>query len=51
MHVKTVNWFSWRDTPPDFELCLWCPTSGLFTRDEFEAKPAWRVFRRFTGGH
>jgi hypothetical protein len=51
MHIRTVNWFSWRDTPPDFELCIWCPESGLFTRDGFQPKPAWRVFRRFTGGH
>ena len=51
LHIKTVNWFSWRDTPPEFELCLWCPSSGLFTREGFQPKPAWRVFRRFTGGH
>jgi polysaccharide biosynthesis protein PslG len=51
MHIKTVNWFSWRDTPRDFALCIWCPDSGLFTREGFQPKPAWRVFRRFTGGH
>lgn len=51
MNVKTVVWFSWRDTPPEFELCIWCPSSGLFTREGFQPKPAWRVFRRFTGGH
>jgi hypothetical protein len=50
LHIKSVIWFSWRDTPPTVELCVWCPTSGLFTRDGFTPKPAWRAFTRFTGG-
>ncbi len=52
LNIKTVTWFSWRDMPPESQaLCIWCPTSGLFTREGFQPKPAWRVFRRFTGGH
>ena len=50
LNIKTVSWFSWRDTPPEFELCIWCPSSGLFTRDGFAPKPAWRAFTRFTRG-
>jgi hypothetical protein len=51
LHVKTINWFSWRDVPTEASSCLWCAESGLFTREGFQAKPAWRVFRRFSGGH
>jgi len=50
LRIRAVAWFSWRDTPPDFSLCLWCPQSGLFTRDGFQPKPAWRVYTRYTGG-
>ena len=51
LHIKQVDWFSWRDVPETASSCLWCAESGLFTRDGFAPKPAWRVFRRYTGGH
>ena len=49
LHVRNVDWFSWRDGPPGFDLCIWCRQSGLLTREGFKAKPAWRAFKEFTG--
>jgi hypothetical protein len=49
LHVRNIDWFSWRDAPKGFELCAWCPKSGLFSRDGFRPKPAWEAFKEFTG--
>ncbi len=50
MHVKTVDWYSWRDhNDPDAGLCEWCPQSGLLEED-YRAKPSLDAFTRFTGG-
>lgn len=46
-NVKTVNWFSWVDSPAT--ICSWCAASGLFKPGLVE-KPAWRAFVKFTGG-
>jgi polysaccharide biosynthesis protein PslG len=47
LHVETVNWFSWMDSPTS--ICKWCADSGLFKAGLVE-KPAWRAFTKFTGG-
>jgi hypothetical protein len=49
LHVRNVDWFAWRDAPQGFEICIWCPNAGLFTREGFAPKPAWRAFKEFTG--
>ncbi|MGH2953376.1 MAG: hypothetical protein ACRDK9_05050 [Solirubrobacterales bacterium] len=46
-NVKTVNWFSWVDSPTS--ICAWCSASGLLKPGLVE-KPAWRAFVKFTGG-
>jgi hypothetical protein len=48
LHVRNIDWFSWRDTHKDFKVCYWCPKTGLFTRDGFQAKPVWQAFKEFT---
>ena len=50
LHVRNVSWFSWKDTPREIALCIWCPRSGLFSRTGLTPKPAWSAFVRFTGG-
>ena len=48
LNIRQIDWFSWRDTPPSYSLCVWCPESGLFTREGFAAKPALKAFMEFT---
>jgi len=50
LNIRQIDWFSWRDAPPGLELCSWCPKSGLFTRQPYKPKPAYRAFVKFTGG-
>jgi hypothetical protein len=46
--LKRAYWFLWRDPAPDAPTnCSFCPSAGLFTYD-FEPKPSFRVFKRFT---
>ena len=49
-NVETVTWYSWRDNPDRNQgLCVWCPFSGLMTKD-LQPKRSWRQFVKFTGG-
>ena len=48
LHIRQIDWFSWRDTPPSLSLCVWCPESGLFTREGFAPKPALNAYMEFT---
>jgi hypothetical protein len=51
LHVQSVSWFSWKDTPKTVEpLCRWCGGSGLFSATGMKPKPAWDAFLSFTGG-
>ena len=43
LNVKTVVWFSWRDSPES--ICAWCASSGLLTKNG-GAKPAYRMMER-----
>jgi hypothetical protein len=44
-----VNVYSWRDAAPGADNCSWCRRSGLVRYRGREPKPAWDVFRSFTG--
>jgi hypothetical protein len=47
-NLHRVYWFLWRDPSPSATVnCSFCPTAGLF-RYNFEPKPSFRVFKRFT---
>jgi Glycosyl hydrolase catalytic core len=46
--IPHVFWYELRD-PRVGGGCSFCASAGLFSHD-FQPKPAWRVFRRFTGG-
>jgi len=48
--VEGVLWYTWRDVAKGKAPCDWCATAGLFGRNGFDPKPAWRNFVRFTGG-
>jgi hypothetical protein len=43
LHVKTVVWFSWRDSPQS--ICAWCAKSGLLKKSG-SPKPAYRMMKR-----
>ncbi len=43
LHVKTVVWFSWRDSPDS--ICAWCANSGLVKKNGRQ-KPAYRMIKR-----
>ena len=44
-NVRSVHWYSWRDTSTNANICAWCPQSGIRTSDGGE-KPSTRAFRR-----
>ncbi len=44
--IGGVWWFSWVDL---YDSCQFCDSAGLLTIDR-EAKPAWYLFNRWTGG-
>ena len=44
-----VNVYSWRDAAPGADNCSWCARSGLVRYRGRKPKPAWNVFRGFTG--
>ncbi len=48
LNIRQIDWFSWRDSPPGLTLCVWCPESGLFTRQDFAPRPALKAFKKFT---
>jgi hypothetical protein len=50
LHIKTVDWFAWKDAAPDIANCVWCDTSGLFSSTGLRPKPAWKAYVKFTGG-
>lgn len=51
MRISGAYWFSWKDTDPKGVNCNFCYTVGLFRfKQGLAAKPAWRVFVRYTGG-
>ena len=50
LDIRLVAWFAWRDVPAAESRCKWCARSGLFRSGSLVAKPAWKAFRRFTGG-
>jgi hypothetical protein len=43
LNVKTVIWFSWRDSPES--ICAWCANSGLVKKNG-HPKPAYRMIKR-----
>ncbi len=47
--IEQVVIFSWRDFGPGYDPCGWCKKSGLVRYRGRRAKPAWNVFRDFTG--
>ena len=47
--IANVDIFSWRDFGPGYDPCGWCKKSGLVRYHERRPKPAWNVFREFTG--
>ena len=49
LNVRTLVWYSWRDNPDSEGLCIWCPGSGLVTKD-LTPKPALTAYTKFTGG-
>jgi hypothetical protein len=50
LRIETVDWYSWRDTPPGAaELCDWCPESGLLSADGVP-KRAFAAFRQTASG-
>jgi hypothetical protein len=48
-HFAQVDVYSWRDAAPGADNCSWCAKSGLVRYHGRKPKPAWRVFREFTG--
>jgi polysaccharide biosynthesis protein PslG len=46
MHIKTVVWFSWRDSAQS--ICAWCASSGLLKKSG-RPKPAYRMMKRVAG--
>jgi len=42
--IRSVHWYSWRDTDSRAQICSWCPESGLRTSSGGE-KPAAATFR------
>lgn len=47
--IAGVNWFSWRDVPPNQSSCRSCHGTGLLSRGG-RPKPAWRSFTHFAAG-
>jgi hypothetical protein len=45
--IKRVMWFNYRDPKGGTRGCSFCSSAGLL-RNNFDPKPAWRAFRRFT---
>jgi polysaccharide biosynthesis protein PslG len=43
--IRGVQWYAWRDAPPNRTDCEWCPKSGLRGVNG-AAKPAARAFKR-----
>lgn len=43
--ISSVNWYAWRDLPPEIDGCVFCGDAGLFNF-KGRAKPAWDSFRR-----
>jgi hypothetical protein len=43
--IRGIQWYAWRDAPPDKTDCEWCPKSGLRSVSG-AAKPAARAFTR-----
>jgi hypothetical protein len=47
--IRGVLWYAWRDAPPRYTDCEWCPRSGLRNRNG-SGKPAARAFRSLALG-
>jgi polysaccharide biosynthesis protein PslG len=47
--LRGALWYTWRDPGGPLDECLWCGSAGLFDFD-FDPKPAWAAFTKFTGG-
>jgi hypothetical protein len=45
LRISSVNWYAWRDLPPDVDGCVFCGDAGLFN-SKGRAKPAWAAYRR-----
>jgi polysaccharide biosynthesis protein PslG len=43
--IRAVQWYAWRDAPPEHTDCEWCPMSGL-RKANGTPKPAARAFLR-----
>ena len=43
--IRGVQWYAWRDAPPELTDCEWCPMSGL-RKVNGAPKPAAKAFRR-----
>ncbi|MBK5233908.1 MAG: hypothetical protein JJE13_13125 [Thermoleophilia bacterium] len=56
--VKSVYWYTWKDSDPNGKNCSFCYTTGLFKYVKPKAgvvtplkpKQAWKAFTRLTGG-
>jgi hypothetical protein len=46
-NLRGVVWFEWRDPQQRNTDCTFCSSAGLL-RSNFEAKPAFKAFKRFT---
>jgi hypothetical protein len=47
-HIKKVLWFNFRDPAGgNTQVCAYCTSAGLLKND-FQPKPAWSAFRKFT---
>lgn len=47
LHIKSVLWFNYRDSPGGTKGCSFCNSAGLL-KNNFHPKPSWRAFRSFT---
>jgi hypothetical protein len=43
--IQGVQWYAWRDAPPEKTDCEWCPKAGL-RKENGAPKPAARAFKR-----
>jgi hypothetical protein len=46
--IANVDYYAWRDAAPGADHCQWCAKSGLLRYRNYQRKPAWRAFLKFT---
>jgi hypothetical protein len=47
--LRRIYWYAFRDPKHGNPRCSFCGSAGLL-KSNFDKKPAWRAFKRFTGG-